>query len=605
MAKAAEKQGVAATKEPRIPEAVDGIQVNFCKNPVCGNFGVPARNERQSRGGASGKDNYIVVGKTGMRGNAVPLLKCKRCGEIPTIKSNRAIAEELQRYLPKKAARRTASSCPAADCENHGKEIGQHRACYSRHGSTSSGASRYRCKRCGKVFTEDHPVVPNHRQSVHKHKNIGIFKHLVNRAPFARICTFEECEMKTVHQKVAFIYKQCRAFAAHREQELPGLKFPQLNISVDRQDYLINWTNGTDKRNITLHCIASADNKSSYIFGAHLDYDPDMDPHAVEKDAVDSGDYDSKAPFRNHARLWLEKELLPAPKAAGVSAAVSEAIIDKVRHTYAEALGRPDIEVQSEDEVVLRLPHKGMQVHSEYCLYGHFEFLKRMLPGCEKFVFYLDQESGIRAACHAAFWEKILEKRCDAFYVAIDKDLTIEQKRRLRAESNRELNRYVDKHPYLAGLHKSDIRHFFLKEVLEDTISAGKWSDQWLVYPFPDMSEPKKAVCWLTDLKDRAYNDDELAELYLRATLHGIDRFFMQARRLVMQLERPIATSSSARRIWNAYAPYNPLIVAQLVEIFRIYYNFVKVGRDKQTPAMRLGLAKGKVRFDDIIYFTG
>ena len=40
------------------------------------------------------------------------------------------------------------------------------------------------------------------------------------------------------------------------------------------------------------------------------------------------------------------------------------------------------------------------------------------------------------------------------------------------------------------------------------------------------------------------------------------------------------------------------------MEIFRVYYNYCKVGnKDKQTPAMRLGLAKGKVDLEDIIYF--
>jgi len=31
--------------------------------------------------------------------------------------------------------------------------------------------------------------------------------------------------------------------------------------------------------------------------------------------------------------------------------------------------------------------------------------------------------------------------------------------------------------------------------------------------------------------------------------------------------------------------------------------NYVLVGQDKQSPAMRLGLAKGRVSLEDIIYF--
>ncbi len=37
--------------------------------------------------------------------------------------------------------------------------------------------------------------------------------------------------------------------------------------------------------------------------------------------------------------------------------------------------------------------------------------------------------------------------------------------------------------------------------------------------------------------------------------------------------------------------------------IFRVFYNFVEVGRNKQTPAMRLGLAKGKITVENIIYY--
>ena len=51
--------------DERILIEVDGIQVNFCKNPQCPNFGVPASTKRQPRGKGSaerGRDTYNVVG---------------------------------------------------------------------------------------------------------------------------------------------------------------------------------------------------------------------------------------------------------------------------------------------------------------------------------------------------------------------------------------------------------------------------------------------------------------------------------------------------------------------------------------------------------------
>ena len=69
-------------------------------------------------------------------------------------------------------------------------------------------------------------------------------------------------------------------------------------------------------------------------------------------------------------------------------------------------------------------------------------------------------------------------------------------------------------------------------------------------------------------------------------------------------LERPIASSSSAGRTWYGYSAYNPAMIVKMLGIFRVFYNFCLSGQDGKTPAMRLGLAKGKVALEDIIYFS-
>ncbi len=86
-------------KQPdeRIPLEIGKIQVNFCKNPQCKNFGTPASTTKQPRGpGAAkrGRDTYTVVGS----GRGTPMLRCSFCGQYPTIKSNKAIHEERSRF---------------------------------------------------------------------------------------------------------------------------------------------------------------------------------------------------------------------------------------------------------------------------------------------------------------------------------------------------------------------------------------------------------------------------------------------------------------------------------------------------------------------------
>jgi hypothetical protein len=43
-------------------------------------------------------------------------------------------------------------------------------------------------------------------------------------------------------------------------------------------------------------------------------------------------------------------------------------------------------------------------------------------------------------------------------------------------------------------------------------------------------------------------------------------------------------------------------MVGKLLGIFRVFYNFVEVGRNGQTPAMLFGLAKNKITVENIIY---
>ena len=116
------------------------------------------------------------------------------------------------------------------------------------------------------------------------------------------------------------------------------------------------------------------------------------------------------------------------------------------------------------------------------------------------------------------------------------------------------------------------------------------------------MSEPEKAVCYLTDYGD--YDEDHQAWLFNKASLHAIDCFCMQVRRRLSLLERPFASASSSRRIWHGYSAYNPESIVKLLDIFRVYYNYCLKGQAGKTPAMRLRLAKGVVSPEDIIYYS-
>ena len=493
-------------------------------------------------------------------------------------------------------APRTASACPDQSCANHAVPVDVGRDHYEGFGVTHSGSHRYRCKACGKTFAVGKSTT-GHKQP---HKNKTVFALLMNKSPFRRICEVAGIDPKTLYGKIDFLHCQCLAFAAGRERRLlAGMPLRRLYLATDRQDYLMNWTRRDDRRNVALQAVCTADSATGYVFGMHLNYDSELDSGPIEKAAIAAGDYQVPPPFRRYARCWLKADYavrvqMPAGQGMPTKANLQSAIAA----TYAEAALRNDVEVGEALDASRQLPPQGMQIHAEYTLYGHFFFLRQLFGGVEKLRFCMDQDSGMRAACLAAFQPQIKARIADAFYVRIARKLTVNEKRAELAASRARFEAAKQANP---GFSDSELQLVLIKAAIAQMAPLGKWQDRWLAHPLPDMSEPQKAVCYLTDCGD--YDADHMAWLYRKASLHGIDRFFMQVRRRLSVLERPVATASKAGRKWYGYSAYKPDTIVKLLGIFRVFYNYCATGKDGKTPAMRLGLAKGVVDLEDIIYF--
>jgi transposase-like protein len=490
-------------------------------------------------------------------------------------------------------------SCSTPECPNLGRDVDSHPKDYHRFGQSAAGARRYRCKLCRRTFSFNEKPTARQRDT---HKNNTIYMHLVNKSPFKRICEQVEISPRTLYRKIDFLHAQALAFVAHRERQLANLPIKRLYIACDRQEFTLNWTNTNDKRNVILKAIASVDSDTGYVFGMHTNFDPSLDLETIAEESLACGDPDKSMPFRRHARLWMAADharMTRVRKHRDNPIGEGTLLLD-VAERYAEALGREEIEATDDPDFCTALPPKGVQVHEEYTLYGHFFFLRCLLGNVEKVRFYLDQDSGMRAACFAAYREEILDGRCDAFYVRINKDLTLHQKQRLVKQAEREMGELDAKHPY--ELSKSSLRLLKILEEMERLETVGSWNDRWLNYPFPDMSEPEKAVCYLTDRGD--YDTSHLARHYLKGSLHAVDSYFNQVRTRLSPLQRANHSPSSAGRTWYENQPYDPRLVQKLLDLLRVYRNYcLKSRKDKQTPAMRLGLAEVPIDLDEVINF--
>lgn len=577
-------------KEPRIPLEQNNIQYNHCKNVKCANFGIPEDDDA-----LRGEYKYILTGLNKGYGN-IPLLKCNCCSETFPVKSNYGISEELKRITAYLNTDKKAVCCSDSTCPNHTVPVGTKKA-YASFGTTRNGAKRYRCNLCKKTVSVAVPTQGQHDT----HKNIEIFKMLVNKAPLNRIIEMADISWEVLYNRIDFIYKQCLAFSSNRENKLKSMDLKRLYISVDRQDYTINWSERKDKRNIILNAIASADNTTGYIFGINPNFDYHQNKEDIEKEVLQNGDLEKSHPFRKFAHIWLEQDYIDTSKTIryGKRAKVANNLKEEISNRYDEGQERDDIEVSNTKSIVEKLPDYGVQIHAEYTMIAHFHMLKQMMPNVEKWRFFLDQDSGIRGACLSAFANEVKEHTAEAFYVKIEKVLTVDEKRKFKAKSNKLFKEIKALNPNLSD---TEIKMEMWKNEIKSVLHLGPWKDSWVHHPLPNMAEANKSLCWLTEHQD--FDIEHQAWLYNKASLHGVDSFFQQIRRRVAMLERAIHSSSSAGRTWNGYGAYNPAMVTKLLLIAKTFHNYIYIRKgEKTTAAMRLGLADAPIDHKTILYY--
>lgn len=78
----------------------------------------------------------------------------------------------------------------------------------------------------------------------------------------------------------------------------------------------------------------------------------------------------------------------------------------------------------------------------------------------------------------------------------------------------------------------------------------------------------------------------------------------MQARRAITLAERSLISASADRCLWFGKNAYDPDFLVKLVMIYPTYFNYCEVGEGGKTPAARLGLARGRIGAQEIVYFT-
>jgi len=557
------------------------VNVNFCKNPLCSNFGIPAELEsRQGRNrrGSNDRSLYAISG-TAFEAS----IRCSACNTHSVIKSNKAIREEFDRHL-QALSRPRGHHCPDEACENHVKPVDSHPESYHRHGTSASGAARYRCKACRKTFS----ARTGHSRHRKSHENRTVFQLLVSKVAIAKIAQITDLSPPAVYGKIDFLHEQCRKFLADRERHLPDMVLGDMKVCTDMQDYMVNWPNKSLRKTIQFRAIATSCLETGYVLACHPQVDTRFNTTEIQDKVIACGDIDRKPAFREFARLWTFEDYARA--------------LTLPREAFLPV--REDQELPEHMTEDRQLPDQGAMVHIDYLAFGHFMFLRHLLRGSGRVHFSLDADPGLANAVFASWAEKTKAGKVDVAVMMCDKAATIDEKNAQVAKANRlkelALEQYPGLHPFKAFLT------YFVDNSLLGSLSGPRRGlalrEREIEYPFIKKSEPGKKVRLYTD--DGSRSSLSIAGVLHDTSLHQVDRFFMQVRRSIAGLERAPAYPRRASRKWYLYGFYSPEMVEKCLVIYRTYFNFIAKGQDGKTPAMRIGLAKGTIRFEDVIYFS-
>jgi hypothetical protein len=262
----------------------------------------------------------------------------------------------------------------------------------------------------------------------------------------------------------------------------------------------------------------------------------------AELRAVAANEEDVSVAFREHARAWTKTEF-----DAHLAKLLAQKKIDEAE--------------------LYQLPHDGVLVRYDILQFAHAMRLREHLAGTDApLVLVMDDDKGLRQALCSIFAPEVKAGRAEIAIVSFDKGMTNDMRNQVVADGQNALAA-----TRIIGL---DLRQAFQ-------------------YPFPRKSEPNRRIRLLTDSPVHDYR--QKARLLRLATLRSVDSYFHKFRSNVRFAARPSISAGSVKQTWDRQYLYKPATMAKLVEIYRFYHNWCELGADKKTPAMRLGLARGRI----------
>ena len=597
---------VPETANARILGDLFPIQTNHCRTPGCVNFGMPARTKRGKTGPSKDRDlRYAVISTS--KGQE-PALRCKACNGKGAIRSNAAIAEEVERIADYARLLEHRFACKTEGCANFGLSIGEHRHLYTKYGYYKTPENPYyQCKGCLRrvLVSRKAPRI----QAKNQARAADVFSRIANKSPVRRTVKGAGLTGCTNYYTIFdFIHRRCREMngAVTRAFLTGARRLPaQMDIAIDSQSLMVNWPRKVQRRTVEMTSCCSVDSASRFILELDVNHDPGFDPFDVNHESAERGDMTRKEAFRKYARFWLAGDEMRSGRTGQrrMGREAADRAVGDIQDAFRAANAYEDV---AEMEIVpgqgpLRdhMLRSGMLVKTGYRTLGHMFVLREILKGAgvERFQLSMDQHLSTISSFMCAFREQVADGSAQGFLVRYAKDCPIDERNRIYRETEKRMQRFA-RARNLEGMTDEELG---FEMILASLRAEGLPESGWLPHPVPTAQEPGKEVRWITENADM--NLDDRTRLYLAASVAQVDNVFQLTRRFLSALERPIDTASGRwQQVWYGYAPYNPDMVRKYLDVFRAVNNFIHTGVDGATPAMRLGFASKPLDYADLLW---
>ncbi len=403
---------------------------------------------------------------------------------------------------------------------------------------------------------------------------------ITNGMPISKISDFTGLCPRDVYRKIDFIYDRVVDLTARREGSFETVDWNAKGrrFATDSQTLHLNWPNKKTRAQIAVHHLCSAHANTGYIMAAHLGLDPSVELADIEAQMTAAGDFSLPRAFRSQARVWSETEF--------------KIHLDKItRGVQIHPLEAPDVDLD------LQLPHRGSLMRQDIAQLSHAFYLRHCLgKGSERFVFVLDADSGLALSFVSAFAMWVKQARADVIVVNFDKHKSNDQRNMLVGDGKTALELATGISRSQWGALEMDDKLLHTDTAIEGLLQ-GHLPAEPFAWPFHTKSEPHRHIRIITDRHDMA--PDRRARLMRLATLRSVDSYFHKVRSNIRFAARPAHTPSGNGRTWDRHYLYNPETMVKIIEIYRFVHNWIGSSKTKETPAMKLGLARGKMRLSE------